>query len=530
MTVNSLGYQSTKNPIAQSFFIDEASGIFLTKIKLYFKSTFGATADMQLPVSLHIRPMRNGMPSDVEIIPGSTVYVAHNAVQTSTDGSVATNFTFEEPVYLQGLTDYAMVAYAESPEYEIFISEIDATIIGSASARVNRNPNLGSLFYSQNGATFSANQKQDLKFELVRANFTTSSSTLGSVKLQNASVPRELLNENPIETFEGDSDVRVYFTNHGLQVGDTVTISNATAVGGFTTGQLNGDHTITAIDATGYQFKINGLADSDGEGGGDEVTSTKNIPYSLVWPNVANIKPYGTEIIGSFKGTSGKSFAGTETPYTVDADFTGIDLNENNFSLDHPYVIAADSIADVEISVGAKTAEMELLISSTNSFLSPVIDLQRSSVTLVDNIIDNQDSAATVGFNVPLNFINETNKFSGSTASKHLTSIVELAQSAVGLKVILSANRPEPASFDLYWRVGNEGDDLDLIDWTEINSDTNNPPDPVGKTFRDYEYLIGGLNGNLTAFTRFQLKIVMHSTNSAQVPSFRDLRVIALSV
>ena len=423
-----------------------------------------------------------------------------------------------------------MVVYAESPEYEIFISEIDATIIGSASARVNRNPNLGSLFYSQNGATFSANQKQDLKFELIRANFTTSSSTLGSVKLQNASVPRERLNENPIETFEGDSDVRVYFTNHGLQVGDTVTISNATAVGGFTTGQLNGDHTITAIDATGYQFKINGLADSDGEGGGDEVTSTKNIPYSLVCSNIANIKPYGTEIIGSFKGTSGKSFAGTETPYTVDADFSGIDLNENNFALDHPYVIAADSIADVEISVGAKTAEMELLISSTNSFLSPVIDLQRSSMTLVDNIIDNQDSAATVGFNVPLNFINETNKFSGSTASKHSTSVIELAQSAVGLKVILSANRPEPASFDLYWRIGNEGDDLNLIDWTEIASDTNNPPDPVGKTFRDYEYLIGGLNGNLTAFTRFQLKIVMHSTNSAQVPTFRDLRVIALSV
>jgi len=42
--------------------------------------------------------------------------------------------------------------------------------------------------------------------------------------------------------------------------------------------------------------------------------------------------------------------------------------------------------------------------------------------------------------------------------------------------------------------------------------------------------LIGGLNGNVPAFTRFQLKIVMHSTNSAQVPSFRDLRVIALSV
>ena len=127
------------------------------------------------------------MPSDVEVISGSTVYVAHNAVQTSTDGSTATNFTFNEPIFLDGLTDYAIVVYCETPEYEVFISEIDEQIIGSASARVNLNPNLGSLFYSQNGATFSANQKQDLKFDIVRAVFDTT-TTLPVVKLKNASV------------------------------------------------------------------------------------------------------------------------------------------------------------------------------------------------------------------------------------------------------------------------------------------------------------------------------------------------------
>ena len=173
---------------------------------------------------------------------------------------------------------------------------------------------------------------------------------------------------------------------------------------------------------------------------------------------------------------------------------------------------------------------MEINISSTNNFISTVIDLQRSSLTLVDNIIDNQDSAATSGFNVPLSFVSELNAQNGSTPARHITSIVKLAQSAVGLKVILSANRPKPASFDVYFRVGNEGDNLEVVDWTEIASDTNNPVDPVGKTFRDYEYLIGGINGNIAAFTQFQLKIVMSSTNSAQVPSFRDLRVIALSV
>ena len=202
---------------------------------------------------------------------------------------------------------------------------------------------------------------------------------------------------------------------------------------------------------------------------------TKNIPYSLVWPTIANIKPYGTEITGAFKGTAGKSLAGAETPYQLDAAFTGVDLNKNNISLEKCYVVAADSIADVEISIGAKTAQMELAMSTTNNFVSPVIDLQRTSLTLIDNIIDNQDSAATSGFNVPLSFVSELNAQNGSTPARHITSIVKLAQSAVGLKVILSANKPKPASFDVYFRVGNEGDNLEVIDWTEIASDTKQP-------------------------------------------------------
>ena len=35
--LNSLGYQQNKNPIAQSFYIDETNGIYVTKINLYFK-------------------------------------------------------------------------------------------------------------------------------------------------------------------------------------------------------------------------------------------------------------------------------------------------------------------------------------------------------------------------------------------------------------------------------------------------------------------------------------------------------------
>ena len=199
MSLNSLGYKLGKSPIAQSFYVDDAKGIFATKIQLYFKSTFVATADLQLPINIHLRPMRNGMPSDVEIIPGSSVYVDYNFVNTSADGSAVTNFTFDEPIFLSGLTDYAIVVYAETPEYEIFLAEIDETVVGSASARVNLNPNTGTVFYSQNGATFTPNQKQDLKFNVVRAKFNTGT---GTVRLKNASVPRQLLNRNSIRTFE----------------------------------------------------------------------------------------------------------------------------------------------------------------------------------------------------------------------------------------------------------------------------------------------------------------------------------------
>jgi len=528
MSLNSLGYQQNKNPIAQSFYVDEARGIYATKIKLYFKSTFTPTANLQLPISLHIRPMRNGMPSDVEIIPGSTVYVAHNLVNTSTDGTSATDFVFDEPIFLNGLTDYAIVVYAETPEYEIWISEIDEQIVGSASARVNVNPNLGSLFYSQNGATFSANQKQDLKFDIVRAKFKTNQTA--KAVLTNASVPRKLLNTNSIRVFEGDSDVRVFSINHGLQVNDTVSIEGSTAVGGIPAATLNGDHTITKIDAGGFEFKVNTTADSDEVGGGSDILSTKNIPYSLVWPNMATLKPSGTNMYAAYKGTSGKSFAGAETPYTVDADFTSINLNKNNFALEYNYVIAADSIADAEISIGAKTAEMEVQMTSDNNFVSPMIDLQRSSLTLVDNIIDNQDSAATSGFNVPINFVNETDARRGTSAAKHITKVTTLAQAAVGLKVLVTANRPKPAGIKLYYRTGNENDILDAEDWTYIASTSNNPPDDNQNIFREYEYLIGGLGGTLAAFTKFQLKIVMTSTNSAKVPVIKDLRAIALSV
>ena len=58
MPVTSQGYYVNKQPIAQSFFIDEPKGIYATKVDLYF-ATRDYPSTTQLPVQIQLRPMVN---------------------------------------------------------------------------------------------------------------------------------------------------------------------------------------------------------------------------------------------------------------------------------------------------------------------------------------------------------------------------------------------------------------------------------------------------------------------------------------
>jgi hypothetical protein len=151
-------------------------------------------------------------------------------------------------------------------------------------------------------------------------------------------------------------------------------------------------------------------------------------------------------------------------------------------------------------------------------------------MTLVDAIIDKQDSAVTSGFNVPLNYVDETEPTGGSSASKHITKTITLKEPAVGLKVLLAANKSPGTDFILYYRVAEADKDIRTTNWTIEPTTSNNPTDDNPIIFREYQYLIGGTEGTLPEFTTFQLKIVMRSTDRSRAPIIKDLRAIALSV
>ena len=168
-------------------------------------------------------------------------------------------------------------------------------------------------------------------------------------------------------------------------------------------------------------------------------------------------------------------------------------LNDQNINTVPCLVATSDN--------AAKSIEFALSLSTDDTKVSPVVDLQRVSMLALENVIDDGEAA------------------------QHITTPTVIDESSVGLKVIFAANRPTGASFEVYVKTAVDEDGIINSPWVQVTIDNDLPTDDNPSIFRDYEY-----TGELTPFTVFQVKVVMRATNSATSPVIRDLRSIALVV
>lgn len=190
------------DPLAQSFEVVDENGIFITKCDIFFY-----TKDQnELPVTLQIRTMETGLPTTT-IVPFGEVVLFPNDIKTSDDGTVATTFTFPSPVYLDPGNAYCVVLLSASHSYQVFISrmgEEDVTTKNKPESEkilVSQQPLLGSLFKSQNGATWDPSQYEDLKFKLYRGSFVKGNSTVRfyNPKLDVGNQQVATLKQNPLD-------------------------------------------------------------------------------------------------------------------------------------------------------------------------------------------------------------------------------------------------------------------------------------------------------------------------------------------
>ena len=163
------------DPLAQTIMCDSDGGMFITSVDLFFSHKHTS-----LPVWVEVRTVKNGYPTQ-EILPFGVKQLEPASVNiNATDGTTATKFSFDAPIYLRQGKEYAIVVASDTPDYKIWISRLGETDIGGTRA-ISTQPTLGSLFKSQNASTWTASQFEDMKFTLRRAKFTVGTSAEFSV-------------------------------------------------------------------------------------------------------------------------------------------------------------------------------------------------------------------------------------------------------------------------------------------------------------------------------------------------------------
>ena len=205
-----------RDPLAQSFRCDE-SGAFLSSVDIYF-----GTKDDSQPVTVQLRTMELGTPTDILAADYAEVIVPSSDITVSNDASVATNIKFPSPIYLDAGTEYALVLLSPgTTKYTVWISRIgDITIetrdLGEGNRRkVGTQYIGGSLFKSQNGTIWTPTQEEDLKFTLYKCAFKTGiigDLTLYNPKLQTSNA-NFALGSNAITSYPRKLTVGIDYTS-----------------------------------------------------------------------------------------------------------------------------------------------------------------------------------------------------------------------------------------------------------------------------------------------------------------------------
>ena len=569
------------DPLAQSFATPDGNGIFVESIDVYFYSK-----DRSLPVSIEIREMVNGSPT-TNVVPGSRVTLKPSKVNASSNGAGLTKFKMNFPIYLDGGTEYCFVLASDSPYYRVWVSQLgqDDVITGQ---RIAKQPYLGTIFKSQNASTWSADQLQDIKFTINRCVFDT--SVAANIKFSNDALSMTEIEKNAFYTKSGQSKVRVRIPNHGIQVGSSVRfagipesingISNSTLNASFTVLWKDTDHLVfdsgVAATATGFskmstsawasrfiQADVANLVASQIQFAGTSVKHfIRGISKSYAMPSSPiELIPYENNFFDSTlmiadtanetSFNSGKKSVELIAQLQSDSNFLSPVLDTTRYSL-----ICVSNRINENTETEMNVSEFDVTSRSVNSVTFSATgfsagttgDLAFLKIGQVIRItgavagnnktvtVTSIDSTGTAVTTSPAAFTVETKNItiatsdryfseiseSGTSEAKYIMKPLRLSSAAIGLKVYFDVNIAPNASFDLYYRVASNGNSL-AGSWTKATASRGVNYNTSRDQYDGMEYTIS----SSVPFDSAQIKIVMNSIDSARVPTFRQIRMIA---
>ena len=556
------------DPVAQTFSINDTAtvdvpGIYLTEIGVFFKSksdTLGAT--------LVVCQTTAGVPNSGKVLCVSNL--RSDEITVSDDATAETRFKFQHPVLVQSDELYAfyVVPDGSNPDYEIWMSEVGGTDITTSRA-ITQQPYAGIMYVSSDGRSWTPIQSTDLKFSLYRAKFKYSSATIVF-----SNDTDDYLTVNAISRKTSGSAIQVgdvVYTANASNLSQTL-VSNSTVTypygvvqyidelnGNIYLDQSNGKFSNT-VNPDLRIYRVSDRANTSLIVEGNRIANativTINNPiYHGIVPRFSIMEPAGTSVQLNYLGTSNSTSSFAKD--SISTTLTNGTLYEYG---DYERVVRSYSNEIAAGSYGINgTSTFVVTLSTTNQYVSPVIDLSTKTFNIIQNLIN----------------FNANNEFSryGSALNKYISKTVFLTQEAEDLLVYITAHRPPGTDMYVYAKFLNSATDpaqFDDKDWTLLSyladgsyiyTSTDN------SDFREYKFGVpvsatrpttpsansayldstsyttsGGItpsnvltyydgNGALyRGFNNFALKVALFSSNPVSIPTVRDIRAVALQV
>lgn len=542
-SINNNNNNQTNNPTAlaqplvQTFFTPKPltnktdNGIFCSSVNLFFRSKpIGSST--QFPVDVYLVQTVNGYPTSsilaaasvrwegVNVTDGVTTYP--NPANTATQ----TKFTFADPVYLAPGTEYGIVVYSESPDYDVWVGQIGQISVNSPIVGVrlaSAPPYIGSLFKAQNASAWTPIPNQFLTFVLNKAQFTNPSAYVNlnvQPAIQNTYIDQLILHSTDltlppcnisygIQTFAANTGI---LDSAPLFIQKDQTVSFGSDLNSSTTNNARR----RVIDA------------------GNSAALHVEVLMTTQDPDVSPV--FHQERLSAL-GVTNIINAGEIGNNNITIISGGNHINANNI------VVTIDApTGDLAVQATANVLANGL---SGNSVVAIHIINQGAGYIVTPNITISEASAPT---NATVQINGETDQFGGNGLMKYVTRPLTLANGfdAGDLVVYMDAIRPQGTDVRVYYKVLSRLDTQTLDDksWQimHLAADVFSPDQqtPVQLTFNtgvnqygipngSVQYTINGVTYPIGGkFTSYQIKIVGFTQDQTVPPVILDWRGVAV--
>ena len=517
------------DPLAQTFLVSPVihnQGIYLEKIRLCFEEK-----DDNVPVTLQIRPAVNGYPSSSVVYPFSTVTLTPDLVNLTTapdfdNPENYTEFVFDSPVYMQP-GEHSFVLIANSNKYKVWVAEKGTKDVKSQTL-ISEQPYGGSLFLSQNGSTWVADQNADMMFRMYRSQFDSSATAYFNVNNPTANVPYDLVFLSTSDVVLGNTSITYSFNSEK------------------STGGMAGYQSIIPLE----NYEMN-----DGYGRRVLNPTTGNNTFILK-ATMATTNPDISPLIDSSRmDIIAIENLINDLPLTNDSIIvanTGVNMIDGFYQLSVSGGNGSGATVYANV-VGGQISRTWVLPGNGGSgyTTSPTINLFASTVTTGDGLTGAGGSSRNLCVGTSANgasvIVNgEDSKSGGNGKVRYMTRSVTLADGfeSGDLRVYLTAYRPPGTNIYVYYKILSSSDPDQFDDknyqlMTELTG-TNNFVSTNTFDYRELTFAPGinnQANNSVTytsgsssfdRFKTFSIKIVMSGESTTDVPKIRDLRTIAL--